>query len=540
MKLLRLTTEDKSGIFDSSLDQELVVEPKSQIALGSAALELNDKPLVISQKNNKVTYQVTAGFPHVARLTAGTYNSNNFQVFFNDFEDKLNAGLRVLATRAGGGDEISVPSEIGKQYKISKGAGQRVTIEANQSRAGPLRTDDIMRNTPKRQLNGDVLPQPVVLTLSPDSTSQLASGSKTAVDNDDYSRTTANTHAITKGCGIHRVRIKTLANVNDAADPQSGSGFTISLHKTSPLNYIDGRDMLLADMTCGIKCNSIIDAQGNQTGNYKAIVDGKIIEPDPAVSIAASGADTQKDVVSIEVTNGVVRGVVYKQQDGQVAPSVNLVFSVPYDHRTELFGSYSFHGGGLNDAGLYGCRINSVRWTADPFEEAADDTFDRGALGTDPHLLAASSPVTQRRAATNHSIAFEHSDVPYWLGFEPPTLPVIQGNTPIVFAGTNALKSNLENDCFLLEMLNLPIDSYDFIDTKKKRMNLLSVMPFVDNLGKCIYDPSHLIFLDLNNKDPLRLRDVRCRILRSDYSAVDLTGLSSLVIYIKHSGEVGA
>ena len=577
MKLLRLTTENSNGIFDSSLDQELTIEPNSQMALGSAALELLDKGLEITSANNKITFQVSNGVAlapgsRTTRLTPGVYNSSNFLDFFTDFNRKLNSGLGKLETTPGGGGTTGAiglgtnSNEIGKQWRITKGEGQDIVIACNQSPSHPLRTRDLDKHVASKLFPGEATTSPIVVSNT--GGTELASGSKIAFDNDNYFCSYANENPITRGCGIHRVRIKTLANRNTAggADPRGGSGFSISLHNDAPtfqgstfqgtgnpLNYLDQRSMNISDIKYGIRCESVIDINtGQQTGLYKYIIDGKLLSPgvddgNAAVPILAVGADdTKKDVVSLEIVSvdgqKIVRGCVYKaQQASPLTPSCKLLFTAPYQDET-LFGSYTFHGGGLNQNGDYGCRVNAIRWTADPYIEGTEGVakFSRDHVleGEQGGALGSTTPVFQNTGRSNHSILFDKIDIPEWLGYDPPdkTLAIVS-SSPVAFRADLAFSPNLENDCFLLEMLNLPIDSYDYEPSKKKRMNLLSVFPFDDSLGKCIYDPNNLIFLDLRNKEKLRLRDIRCRILRSDYSEVNLTGVSSLVIYVKGAGE---
>ena len=70
-------------------------------------------------------------------------------------------------------------------------------------------------------------------------------------------------------------------------------------------------------------------------------------------------------------------------------------------------------------------------------------------------------------------------------------------------------------------------------EDKRQRVNVLSVVPYDDTNSSIIYDPSNLIFLDLNNKHPIRLSSLKARLVRADYSDLDVTGLTSMVVYIK-------
>ena len=82
-------------------------------------------------------------------------------------------------------------------------------------------------------------------------------------------------------------------------------------------------------------------------------------------------------------------------------------------------------------------------------------------------------------------------------------------------------------------MLNLSVESYDFHSTQRKRKNILAVLPFDDTSDKCIFQPNTLAYLDLFNKDDYFTSEIKLRIIRGDYGTVELSGLSTVVIYLQ-------
>ena len=52
MKLLRTTTTDKTGVFKTYLNQDLVLPPDSQIALGQLSAALERDELIIDGSND--------------------------------------------------------------------------------------------------------------------------------------------------------------------------------------------------------------------------------------------------------------------------------------------------------------------------------------------------------------------------------------------------------------------------------------------------------------------------------------------------------
>lgn len=578
MKLLRLTTDDSEGIFECSLNQELIVAKQSQIALGSAALELNDEPIVISPANNRLTYQVLANFPRTARLTPGTFNNNNAGALFADVTNKLNEGIGRTAGAVLNGRsalEIGSATEIGVQWRLERDKKGFMELASLRSQSKMNHTE-LLANIPEKALGvgAAIVQKPAVFTQTTLSGSarNLMSGTsetQTAAAGTEYRCTVPQTYPMTKGCGIHRARIKTLlrgtSNAFNPAATALGKGFSISVHNVSPLTYLHNRDMTINDITFGIKCDSLVSPgnggaanTGVPTGQYIGIVNGVPLAGSGVVpnggAFISTANDNQKDVVSIEILAGTVRGVVYVNGGPNNLPTPRIIFEAPYNSTDDLFGSYSFHGGGqMKNAGGdivpgdVGCVLNHIRYTGDPYLERAAEVQDAldGFLTIEPPYIddgvyagvAASTPLPQSQSNSVHSVEFQTTAIADWFGFNTRFLTRTEQEP--VFVGTTTFKSHLQNDCFLLEMLNLPVDSYDFIESKKKRVNLLSVIPFDDDDGKCIYDPSHLIFLDVNNSKELRLRDIRCRLVRSDYTPVALTGLSTLVLYIKDKSEGG-
>ena len=82
-------------------------------------------------------------------------------------------------------------------------------------------------------------------------------------------------------------------------------------------------------------------------------------------------------------------------------------------------------------------------------------------------------------------------------------------------------------------MLNMPLQSYDMSDQRQGRENILCVVPKNDEDLAVEYEPNTLLYLDLDNNYPIKLANLRLRILRHDYSPVRTRGLSSIVLAIE-------
>ena len=69
--------------------------------------------------------------------------------------------------------------------------------------------------------------------------------------------------------------------------------------------------------------------------------------------------------------------------------------------------------------------------------------------------------------------------------------------------------------------------------SKQSRENILSVIPADNENNRVVYEPNNLLFIDLDNKFPLKISNLRLRIVRQDYSEVPTRNLSSVTIIIK-------
>ena len=536
VKLLRFTSEDNNGVFTSTLDQELKIPKNAKIALASVALEIQRDELVIDNSNHDISFQILDGATRNIALshTDGNndrpllYNSNNYQILFDDVILQMNDAIGSI----GVGQHIEHGSEIGKQAEIKKDRNGKVEIKLQSALSLPYGSQ-LLTNTPLK-----VLPEAAGLIkcleiVNPtDSTTVLLANTATAQGNDSYKCTTSQTHPMARGCGVHRFRLKSLQN-NGASAVRGGA--SISLHETNPSTYMNKRDMTKDDIKYGIKAAAAFDAGGNQIGVYhtKSPAGGADFTV-TTIPISASGADSTKDFVSLEIVGNIIRGVVYR--DDGINPTIaTVLFFEQYDNKP-LYASYSLHGAGTVSATpTYGCRIDQLRYTPDPFLSQFDPKLSILPI-TEGKDLTNSTPTRQSPVATKHLLNFTGNDLSEFLGYGTPRQPAtdfITAKLECVFTAQNVFKSAVINDCFMIEMLNLSVESYDFHSTQRKRKNILAVLPFDDTSDKCIFQPNTLAYLDLFNKDDYFTSEIKLRIIRGDYGTVELSGLSTVVIYLQ-------
>ena len=122
-----------------------------------------------------------------------------------------------------------------------------------------------------------------------------------------------------------------------------------------------------------------------------------------------------------------------------------------------------------------------------------------------------------------------------WFGYRNTSRLNVRGKNISILAD-NVFQAQIINDAFMLEMINLQLESYDTFQGQRK--NILSFIPYDDSNNLSVnYDANNLIFLDLNNKESINLTSLKMRLVRADYSSPDLVGITSAILFIKNMKE---
>ena len=364
----------------------------------------------------------------------------------------------------------------------------------------------------------------------------------------------AQDYPIARGCGIHRVKIHQISN-------QFGEGlkgFAISLHTQHPNEYLSSRNMIgdapvgpnVSDIAYGIK----LPLMG---GVYSTIING--VATASTLSCNSTGGfggqqgyystgDAQNDTVGIEIVAGVIRFVVYRTNPaGNNGVDAIVLGSVPYPTETidgvihsntkPLYASYTFFGAGAV-AGNFGCALRMCRYTPDYYAmNAAAIALSVFQEDYTDDILGDTNQATQITRATKHSIKFTGDELHTFLGFQyqrqPGFVTDFITSTGVDFISEYRLVNGILNDCILVELNNMQVESYDAFEEKRQRVNVLSVIPYDDSNLNILYAPNERFFLDLNNQHPIRLSSFKARLVRGDYTDLNVKGLTSMVVYIQ-------
>ena len=537
MKLLRLTSDSADGSFDCFLNQEIDLQPKAQIALQSAIFEASDKTLTITADNNEIQFQTAAssGLQTINLDASGQsiYDSNNIQIFFDDMNNKINESF-----------SMSNPNQIGKQFQITDGSSSKTSdgkIKAVfKNSAYSSSQKDLGTNSHITKVNG---------VKSKDSTIFVSNsgllGSASSTDNitgvTKYNFFSHYTTPIGKGAALYRHQVARLTRLSDGGAGFLSGGFTMGLSASTPdQSQADAHfnDDSFAAMI------QVLEQDAGNTATYtmkfgtNPIVDTGIVV-DTGLYTAGDTKNDQIEIVVDRNTANQGRDLVinlYRRNVGNTewikTELGRTAYTAQGENPVDLY-AYSFiHGATVG--GGYNCRLGVPRFTADPFKVATPTKHLELETPLGDDIVSDVKPEPPRNPNTIHSINFVSESVYEWLGFNTGQQPSITSSQGIVtFSGDNLFGSKIIADAFMVQLLNLPVEAYDTFEEKQGRENILAVIPQTDEKLRVIYEANGLYFIELNNANPIKLSNIRARIVRQDYSLIQTRGLSSLVLFVK-------
>tara|TARA_R110002153_G_scaffold185499_1_gene338602 strand:+ start:15550 stop:17187 length:1638 start_codon:yes stop_codon:yes gene_type:complete len=544
MKLIRLTTTDENANFDSLFNEDIIINENSQIALQSLSIEDDYQEIEINGDNDNITFNLRVGsvssvdrkitLNHTGNIAGQeeTYNSNNYQILFNDIMKKLNEVLQSdLGTL---NNFISGGVEIGTQWRCSvlkdSTATGKIQIEAKQSRLSS-RYSDLDANITQRTLTTTGAVGKTLQHTTPTNT-ENAVWNKTENEPGSNLNTymTYYQHSLTKGCGVFRVKISTF-NGDDATESKLQSGAIIGVSSSNFIETIQKTDLLDTQISYGIHVDK-------KTGTYKVIKNG--IWTDSGINFVYGSTAGQRPILEIVIELGRIRGKLY-QDDGVGGQIITrYLFDEVYDNITAFYPLMIFRGKYIS--ATQGVRFTQIRLSSDPYYdiELSENHYPDNS-GID--ILVGTNAPSQNKRATNCFFNFQGSSLMSFLGFNQLRYP--NTGTSIIsqfsITASQAFKFTDFSDAFIIIMDSIKLKSYDDYDIegtrKGSRRDILSVVPYRGGSGNIIYEPNTLLFLDIDNYEKMYLREIRARILKTDYSPIISNGLTSMVLIIKDKNE---
>ena len=127
-----------------------------------------------------------------------------------------------------------------------------------------------------------------------------------------------------------------------------------------------------------------------------------------------------------------------------------------------------------------------------------------------------------------------------WLGYDIDkyrggiSAGLLKRGSDFNFTAEHVFKSGRTLLNMVLELVNMNVKSYD--SESKQRRNILSTLLSADANRSVDTIPS-LVFIDLDNKDRINLRNITMRLLDQDLNPVQLEGKATATILLKNIDE---
>ena len=129
-------------------------------------------------------------------------------------------------------------------------------------------------------------------------------------------------------------------------------------------------------------------------------------------------------------------------------------------------------------------------------------------------------------------------------GIEQNTqFPVIINTTRVPYGFTitpDGLFALTQSDNFVVILDSQKLVSYDcsvdirdVIDVKGKRANILATIPVNDNDGIIEFQANEVLFIDMDNKQPMAIKNLSLRVLDKELEPIQVEGLSVMTLLIK-------
>lgn len=534
-KLIRLTSTDSQCIFDSQYDDDIVLEPDSEIAVHSCNFQTHNV-VQIDEVNNRITYQasptVVEGSPvvdanspiHTSALTNGTYSLGNMRLLLEDIESVMNQTSKLSNT-----------SEFGLQYQVNINQLNKVSFQG--TRAEPVKftdEDDV----------DDAVYNNVIFPATRDDYIVAGADVNPPVRSINDATVYCETPFV-KGCGVHRCQI---GNMTGAA----ANGFMIGL--TANINALRSKTLVRSDIECSIELQDRVG-----TYLFKESLEGNLkISGIAPLNVADDANRANNDMVEIAMDQGRVSLNIHTNAAGGTQHTIG---AYTYDHKEkkDLYAFVCLYRGPAEVA-LHSHELNVDPYFGVGVKRPVGGGYVRTALGTSsipmPSMVGAT---TYKLQTVNHptvaaALGFGNRTDLLGLGISGPVqiynvfshqLGDQNPNDPDVVHG-NRIFSSVTAENYLVELLNFPVQSYDSYDdfgqagSKRGRASLIETIPTNETTGSAAtlgiiqYQPNTQTFIALSNRDKRLFRNIRARIVHADYSPVSVIGMSSLTLLLKN------
>ena len=532
VKLLRLTTEREDANFDIQFNEDIIIKPKSQLALKNLTLTMNEDILKINNSNQ--TFQFSTN-------TSNDIFDRTFNLPYDEWTYSQYTGLLSLLN-----------NHSNKQLQCDDNDNDFNTqIDFNIDNNNKFKIEFF-----KSILFNFV---PSLSTITSNIDIDTSSSNKIEISHNGTSTTTQTNKLVfedtfIKGAGVFRCRI---ADFVDNTSGNADNGFEIGLSDEPPSNFIDNASMTNSQRTYMIRFNRIGSVytflktreKGDATAESNSTING---------TIGGSATPNTNDILEIRLDEGDIVGNVYIH--GGVNYAKNEIF------RDTLYGDLTFDTERPNGLGafhnlypyiiMYGDTNDvSIKDIQHSFEEKnmMDYTERTNQDTTLPEILIPDidEPVNiniSKRYTDTYNLTGEFvlpKSIADYLGFDNTTITSSSDGyhsdgsfKNMIFTSDKLFKPAIYSRNFVVELQNINLTSYDSLYNGRKSI-LATVVDgndiTVNETDIVVYEPNELTYIDIDNINPLSLRNIKLKVLDKNLNAIKIQGLGVITLLVKEN-----
>ncbi len=518
------TPDGLQGIFDAQFKEEIIIEENSEIALQSTLINRNINFLELGQFNNEITCRINTDGDSKVSFPVGTYTKTNLLSFMKQAQNSLNKKLKLYMTDTGG-----TVRAVGRKINFLIDASEKVNITYKQEpviryekKSDTITNDDWIINE-----NG-------ALNFKGGTGGDNQGGYFTAdnpeavLENYGVSR-----HYFSKGCGVLRAKIALHNNTDDSIP----AGMLIGLVSIDLVDKVNNGTLVLNDISYGIRTNT--NFKNEQVFQVKTPDSATWVDTTLTASDNSTFASLTNDVLFIRLDEGKIKLGVVKHP---AAGSGGSVLAIALSSTDYDFGTTDDEKSYMPIVCVFGdestSRLTKLSSTLDSDTTENLDRIQNYNTElteyTSTDFSVASLAVVGQTGTVKLAVRFDFPtiDMANFFGYNSQIQSSVDTNVDFQYEANNKISILLSTSTYLIELLNLSVDSYH--SGEKGRKNILSSVPVIeDNLGLIQYEPVNLIYVALNNKYKQTIRNLRARIITNEFSTISTQGTSELNLLIR-------
>ena len=518
--------------FNNNFNTDLVLKPNSQIALQNIAIDTVDVAFTVDSSNSTVKWQITAGQGNNYNefdIPFAEYNSLNSTVLTTNLTNGFNKSTEFDMEPNAAGDpaaEDLLKYYLGVEWESTLNIAEGSVLDIG------YKIGDLYWTSPA---NLRIATNIDITNVNDDRDTYELGGADAAYSSLSLVKNIIGTKYLSKGCGCVRAQCMLLDN-NGSGFQQNGNGFIVGLISDGDLNP---EDITITDIKYGI-WNSIFDTVERR---YRLVVNG-VVSTNADTQPIYTQADETNDIQEVMINGDQIFFNIY--QDGVAQPEI-----LNYDEGVGLGngGVVAYNGEKLYPVIVYfsGSDFVSVdNFICTESQYQNQPTVPSGYYPTFGHAL---QPVTEGDGAgleevSNNYLEFKTGNIAEFLGFDSrfngpvdsgPSARAIGDTRDFLWEGDRKFNPSYFADSFLVELKNITLDSYDgLVETRK---NVLAYISHSDADGTFNYEVNNPVYIDLNNKSEILLRNLEANVLYGDYSEFGIQSDASMTLLIKQRGD---